>query len=168
MADSKFNTEQIQEKCLSTQAIALAGGSIIDNSDGSVSVYMPYGPIILTKKCCEALSPTYTFDENTQKCMWGEPINCATNNSYKITLNPINNDGAFFNIGDKETCTLNVEFDYLFKTSCKTLTNLLTNTNSISFVSSETKGKINQLENDIADQEVLCETISGQIITNTN
>jgi len=165
MADSKFNTVQIKQKCLSTKAITLAGGSIIDNSDGSVSVYMPYGPIILTKECCEKLSPNYTFDENTQKCMWGEPINCATNNSYKITLNPINNDGAFFNIGDKETCTLNVEFDYLFKTSCKTLTKLLTNTNSISFVSSETKGKINQLENDIADQEVLCETISGQIIT---
>jgi hypothetical protein len=165
MAKSKFNTEQIQQKCLSTKAITFGGGSIIDNSDGSVSVYMAYGPVILTKECCEKLSPNYSFDENTQKCMWAEPINCAINNTYKLTLNPINNDGAFFNVGDKETCTLNVEFDYLFKTSCKTLTNLLTNTNSVSFVSSETKGKINQLENDIADQEVLCETISGQIIT---
>ena len=166
MANSILSNQQIfTKKCLTKKEITFGNGQIINNSDGSVSVFMPTGPVILTKKCCEALSPTYTFDENTQKCMWGEPINCATNNSYKITLNPVNNDGAFFNVGDRETCSLNIEFDYLFKVSCKTLNNLLTNTNSVSFVSSETKGAINKLENDIADQEVLCETISGQITT---
>lgn len=151
--------------CLTSTQVQNLGGKVITNIDGSVSLYIPQNsvlsPVKLSKECCLKLNATYTFDENTQKCMWGTPPNCVTNDSYKLTLNPIGNDGAIFNVGNDETCSLNIEFDYLFKVSCAALTNMAGSPTS--FVSSEVRGQINQLQNQIADQTVLCETLSGQI-----
>jgi len=155
-------------RCLTVEQVRATNGSVIENTDGSVSLFQKSGdkliPVKLNKNCCETLSPNYVFDENTQKCMWGTPSNCEINNSYKLTLNPTGNDGAVFNVFDNETCSLNIEFDYLFKVSCKSLMNMLTNTNtSVSFLNSEVKFEINKLQNDIEEQTVLCETISTQI-----
>jgi len=152
-------------KCTTKQGIINAGGKVIQNLDGSVSAFVQgsgvggLSPLILNKACCLALDPTYVFDIDTQKCMWKTPVNCATNDSYSIT-----NDQAIFNGADNETCSLNIEFDYLFKISCKSLIDMLTYTGaSTSFVSSEIKEQIRTLENEISDQIVLCETISNQI-----
>lgn len=53
--------------CMSLTDIQKNNGSVVENKDGTVSVYMPSGPIFLTKDCCERLKPNsnYYFDLNT-------------------------------------------------------------------------------------------------------
>ena len=131
--------------CL-TRAQILTGykGQIINNIDGSLTVYLPnlqtgvQTPQLLTKPCCEALntidSPTY-FDIETQQCRY--KINDATSSAVNIVLNPKGGDGEWFTVAQDETCTLSIDFDYLFKFSCNDLKPLISNSNGI----------INMLEN---------------------
>jgi hypothetical protein len=96
-------------------------------------VYIPNttnGTLILsplTKTCCEALrTPKLTFDEATQKCYWSALQGGGT--PFNIVLNPKGNDGAIFLVEEDEQCTLNVEFDYLFRFSGDTLSELANGT----------------------------------------
>jgi len=114
-------------KCDTENQIINNGGTVIQNSDGTISVYVNDTNLglvqtFLTKVCCETLRSGLIFDEKTQKCYWSKQKKC--DNPFNIVLNPIGNDGAIFSVPPDETCTLSVEFDYLFKFSGSSLTEI--------------------------------------------
>ena len=143
--------------CL-TRAQILKGykGEIVNNSDGSLTVYLPnlttgvQTPTLLTKPCCEALNtvdnPTY-FDVNTQQCKY---VNNITSSAINIVLNPKGSDGEWFSVTPNETCTLSIDFDYLFKFTCDDLAPLVSTTN----------GVINMIENLSASMSIDTKTNS--------
>ncbi len=103
--------------------ILSSGGQIIENQDGSITVYELNNlnvlePVQIGSQCCTNLG--YIFDVEKQKCFWSL-INCDINNEYKIVLNPNGNDGTIFEQNFNETCSLNIKFDYLIKLKCETL-----------------------------------------------
>ena len=92
--------------CYSSRDISALGGIINENQDGSVSVYVPnnlgvQSPVILTKSCCLALNPTYTFDIIDQKCLCDKTSACDIQSVFKIILNPEGNDGTILNFGSR-------------------------------------------------------------------
>lgn len=119
-------------RCYTESEIISNGGAVVENNDGTISVYAPNSVtgtltlLPLTKPCCEALrTPALFFDKATQKCYWS---NVNTNVPLNVVLNPRGNDGAIFSVESDESCTLSVEFDYLFKFSGNTLTELANGT----------------------------------------
>lgn len=108
--------------CVSKQQIISAGGNVIENSDGTISVYTsPTQPYYLTKQCCEFLSSNYYFDIVNQTCRWATPVDCTKNNNINVILNPKGNDGTIFSLEDTDNCFLEIEFDYLLQFSCSDL-----------------------------------------------
>ena len=126
-------TTETYNKICDYDNIIANNGSVVENNDGTVSVFTTNGPMALNKICCETLKVGYSFNITTQKCMWtNETPTIAANktcslDSFKLTLNPNGNSGSIFYIDDSsEKCSLNIEFDYLFKISCESLTKTLT------------------------------------------
>ncbi len=121
--------------CYTSDAIYELGGAIIENSDGSVSVFVSNGmsdsliPYSLTKPCCEVLNSKYIFDIDKQKCLWSvipkTDLGCSLDDKFNIVLNPNGNDGTIFYVDSEQNCTLSVDFDYLFNIKCETLLNIL-------------------------------------------
>jgi len=170
MAVSKNTT------CLTTEEIIGNNGLVIENSDGTVSVYVQnvsqtaLEPVILTQACCVALRPSfpYIFDINTQTCRTTPIKPCSIEDVFKIVLNPNGNDGVIFTSNQDETCNLTVDFDFMFKVKCETLFDMLVGNPPFdntpdSFVSSTTLSQINDLTEAIDEQTVLCETISNNL-----
>lgn len=147
---------------------------IVENLDGTVSIFNPNvtsgqpKPVTLNQFCCLALKPTYTFDIDTQECLWTTKETCGIENTIKLVLNPSNNNGAIFDVSNfsGDTYSLEISFDYLFKTNCQILSDLVFNSTfgGDSFINSEIQSKINILTNQIEEQYVSCETINNQII----
>ena len=161
MSDSNYINEEI--KCLSVSDLNDVNGSVVENNDGTVSVYTPNGPYFLNKICCEKFDKTknYTFDIETQKCRW-KTTNCLLDN-LKITINPYGNDGNIFYVDNSnETCDLKISFDYLFKINCETLTSILNNSNQ-SPEQIAISNQILNIELQITEQQAICETISNNI-----
>lgn len=172
-------------ECLSELEIIENGGQIKENSDGSVSVFIPnlvgdktngyyeLAPYILNEYCCTRLKNGYVFDKETQKCLWADKPPCSIENTFKIVLNPIGNDGSIFELGETDNCFVKVDFDYLFKIKCETLASFLNKNNTQNSVSTQTQIKINQKNTEIENQKVLCESLQNEIdiittqITNT-
>lgn len=166
--DLEGRADVYTNNCISLTDIQENRGSIDENKDGTVSVYMPYGPIFLTKECCERLKPNnYYFDLNTQKCRWAPIIDTCGLDNIKVTLNPDGNDGTiFYTDSTDEICSLIIDFDYLFKVSCESLTNIINGSDkTIEQLNAEKKVRNIQLE--ITKKTADCETISKQI-TETN
>jgi hypothetical protein len=155
--------------CQDTNTIIANGGQVIENLDGTVSVFSLSSsntlyPVILTQQCCIALNPSYTFDINTQKCLWQPPTECSVDDVFKITLNPEGNSGSIFYVDENETCDLKIEFDYLIKVKCETLNNLLTDgLNGLQDVNPQLYQEIVNLQLQIEEQTVLCESITNQL-----
>jgi hypothetical protein len=161
MSDSNYINDEI--KCLSVSDLNDVNGSVVENNDGTVSVYTPNGPYFLNKICCENFDKTknYTFDIETQKCRW-KTTNCLLDN-LKITINPYGNDGNIFYVDNSnETCDLKISFDYLFKINCETLTSILNNSNQ-SPEQIAISNQILNIELQITEQQAICETISNNI-----
>ena len=101
------------------------------------------------------------WDAEKQFCRWKqEPETCVLD-SFKIVLNPVENDGAIFNVGDNDKdCSLEIDFDYLFKMDCQNLADILNPS-----ISSDPKltSEILNLQNKIAEVNVSCSQISSQI-----
>ena len=97
------------------------------NVDGTVWAVLEIDGVSSTSKlsaqCCE--DNLYTFDPKDAKCYWSS--SCDTGGSYKIILDPEGNSGALFQVDEnqKDICTLEVEFDYLLKLNCDSLTQSL-------------------------------------------
>ena len=104
--------------CNTRNDILNNGGKIINNSDGTISVYTQYAgkfiPFQLTKPCCENIGGI--FDLDAQECRWS-PQTCDNISSINIVLNSKGSDGSTFIVGPDETATLSVDFDYLFNFS---------------------------------------------------
>lgn len=103
---------------------------VVYNADGTISAYLTSPstgllvPYVLTKPCCERIGGK--FDIEKQKCYRGEITNgCDYSQPFNLILNPKGNDGAIFSNVVDETCTLTVEFDYLFKFDCYKLTDFI-------------------------------------------
>ena len=91
------------------------GFSIVEESDGTVSLYDPnLEPLTNheTRPCCELLG--YTFDCETQKCRWA----LDNDELFKVVLNPEGNSSVLFETEENETCSLEVSFDYIFQFDC--------------------------------------------------
>lgn len=177
MADRGFSFSQ---KCYDTATILKMGGEVVNNSDGSVSVYMLNNvgvltPVILTKTCCEALG-AYTFDVDSQKCMSsGKPASCSINDVFKVVLNPKGNAGAIFYAEPDEFCQLSVDFDYLFKVNCATLSSMISgkHVGGIKTVTAAAEALAPMAEiasfdsisiqNQISEQEKICASLSYQL-----
>lgn len=119
--------------CLTRDNIINNGGVVTENADGTVSVFVNNSGVLipnqLNKACCVLLKETYIFDTDKQICKWGSGTKITTlTEPVKITVNPINNDGALFLISSDESCALNVSFDYLFNISCENLYAILNDT----------------------------------------
>lgn len=158
---------------------------IIKNNDGSLSVFIlnennVKTPQEITKTCCDYYANVVTgeehfFDLDTRKCKWSTtavaPIaveTCSVDIPFKVILNPKGNDGnIFFSDGD-ETCSLVVDFDYLFKFDCTELRNLIlrhpATPEDKKFLASETD-KAKKAYN---DQLVVCAGLNTQLTQKQN
>jgi len=154
--------------CLNKDKINAAGGQLVYNQNGSISVFMPsngtLAPIILNQECCLALDPTFTWDPDTQTCMWSETQACDIESVFNITLNPNGNDGVIFQQEENKTCSLKVDFDFLLKIKCSTLNDIINNVqqNGVSFYDN-LFAQIAEVEALINTQTVNCENITLQI-----
>jgi hypothetical protein len=151
-----------------TRKILALNGSLVENQDGSVSIFVTNTqqnlvPIHLTSYCCEILG--YTFDEDAQKCLWAKKEECSIENTFNIELNPEGNDGTLFIVEENENCGLNVKFDYLFKVSCETLNNFLISSINSPYpeYDQQTLLQIIEIQSLIQQQEALCESINNTI-----
>jgi len=172
MADRGFSSSQ---KCYNTATILEMGGEVVSNSDGSVSVYMlnnvgVLAPVVLNKTCCEALG-AYIFDVDSQKCMSAaNPSTCSINDVFKVVLNPKGNAGALFYAEPDEFCQLSVDFDYLFKVKCETLSEMISGKHVGGVIAQinpgieliPTKDSLS-LAAQIKEQETLCASFSFQL-----
>jgi hypothetical protein len=146
------------------------GGTIVENPDGTVSVYIPSvnqgAALPLSKTCCQFINPNYTFDIENQVCRYKTNSVCSLDNAFKLVLNPKGNDGSVFYVEDGDNCTLNVEFDFLFKVKCETLSNILKGI-QIPMVAVPIKddfiGELSNLDIQIREQQAKCEEIANSL-----
>ena len=94
------------ERCIDKKSLIANGGQVIENTDGTVSIYQTTtsGDLVLqhlTKHCCECFDTSYSWEPNKQRCMWAE--GCDGNiNPFLVVLNPLGNDGVIFAVSDNE------------------------------------------------------------------
>jgi hypothetical protein len=156
--------------CLTTSEVSTNGGQVIENNDGSVSLYIPNNvgtlvPVALSKICCQTLNTNYLFDINTQKCYWSEAGSCDIDTIFKLVLNPKGNDGSIFYVDAGETCQLEVDFDYLFKVKCETINSIISGfrlQNPLTLTSAQ-QNQLIVLNTDLDTQEKLCLSIQNSI-----
>ena len=167
-----FNPSQITEECKKFWEKVFNTNGLVNNSDGTISVYMPNSnniqtPYLVTKSCCEVLAKikneNYFYDLDAQKCRWSQATNtsCGVDKPFKIVLNPKGNDGTIFYYEHDETCSLIVDFDYLFKFDCETLGGMMST--AAKPMDPAAAKEITSLQNQIADQKVICEEINSKL-----
>lgn len=158
--------------CQTRDEIINAQGMVVNNPDGTISVYtinpstQQLAPSQLTKACCDSLAiPGAYFDTNSQKCRWSTSNAgpCDFDLSFNVVLNPKGNDGAIFGVASEETCTLSVDFDYLFKFDCATLTDLVNGA-----VTSSCNSVVDVFESVAAAMSIGLVTITGNTTTLIN
>lgn len=100
------------------------------NEDGTVWAVLEVNGVSNTSKlsneCCTGYG--YTFDPMDAKCYWS--TTCNVGGLYKIILDPEGTSGALFQVDENQIddCILEVEFDYILKFNCDTMTQSLENT----------------------------------------
>ncbi len=117
---------------LTRQEILDANGAVINNPDGTISVYTrnpstnQLAPYVLTQISCTALGNAF-FDTDKQKCRWSTENAgiCNYNMPFNLVLNPKGNDGSIFIAEPNQRYTLGIEFDYMFKFEADTLTEFI-------------------------------------------
>jgi hypothetical protein len=157
----------IDNPCLTANQIIDGGGEIINQIDGSVSVWVntqdgiiPYNNVN-TKSCCEYLG--YIFDIENQKCMWDDSVVCDTC-EMKIVINPNGNDGDYFTVNGNSECSLDIALDYIFKFDCSVLESGETVNQSAIAIQTQ----IDDLTTLLNDKEIDCALLSGSCIQFTN
>lgn len=165
----KFNINSVVNDCNKYLSVILEQNNLIKNTDGTLSAYLNdvsgKTPYQIGKTCCGVLSDitgeSYFYDLDSQKCRW----RTSTDNNVdiepiKIVLNPKGNDGNIFSIDENETCSLEVNFEYLFKVNCETLAELLT---TEVVYDPKLYNDIRELQTEIDLQTVICEDLSSNI-----
>lgn len=136
--------------CLDRNSIISNGGDIIENADGTVSVFYLSGSTLvlqpMTKPCCEVLDSSYVFDIDNQVCRWN--AGCDNPNPFKVVLNPNGNDGVIFGVDNfnNESCTLDISFDFLLQLNCADIVTKLTDVSLNSGLDPQTLAQINALQ----------------------
>lgn len=134
--------------CLNKEDIIANGGEVIENENGTVSVYYGGGDVLintpLTKYCCELLDTSYTWDADKQQCKWG--VGCDNSSPFKVVLNPTGNDGVIFAVDQSQTCTLDISFDYLFQLNCDDIIAKIRESNSNNTLDEATLGLTHELQ----------------------
>ena len=155
------------KRCPTRDVIIKNGGQIVENSDGSVSVFnnnpkTGLYPVSLNLYCCKLLKDGYYFDINTQTCRWSEPKTCGFGEPINLIVNPKGNDGSLFyvDLSDNENCSLKISFDYLLKVKCEDLSSL--SNPSSNTLSQETLNQIHDVQLHIQEINVKIESISTQ------
>lgn len=158
--------------CQTRDEIINAQGKVINNPDGTISVYtinqttQQLAPQQLTKACCDSLGIAGAyFDTTTQNCRWttSNAGVCDYSSPFNVVLNPKGNDGTIFGVSPDETCTLSIDFDYLFKFNCDDLTKLVSGT-----LNSQCNSVIDVLESIGASMVIDVVTITGNTTALTN
>lgn len=166
---SVFNINSVISDCSKNWSTILSQNNLVKNTDGTISAYFDgtFGkkPYQISKTCCEVLRDTtgedYFYDLNSQKCRWKtNTTECVDIEPIKIVLNPKGNDGNIFSVDEGEICSLEVNFEYLFKINCETLSNLLSND---VVYDPKLDQDIRKLELDVELQTVMCEDLSSNI-----
>ena len=164
------------------------GFQVIENSDGTVSIFDQFQQPITaheTCKCCDVLSYNpesseeanndngteslgYFFDVETQKCRWTESK--FDSELFKVILNPQGNSSVLFNVEENETCCIDISFDYLFKFDCETIFDVV---NIEPCVGPGCGGPpdgqdsqpvtIESLTEELEAQQIICETLQNQL-----
>lgn len=121
---------QENNTCYSYSTIVGNGGLVVENPNGTVSVFLNQNsqliPFKLNKICCENLKSGYIYDSNAQICVWSTESNeSEINEPYKITINTNNNDGTLVEFDSKLDCRLDVSFDYLISYKCEALQEII-------------------------------------------
>lgn len=96
------------------------------NPNNTISAYLKdtLSPYPLKKPCCEKIGGF--FDIETQKCFKNSSlIACDYSQPINLVLNPVGNSFAIFSDVIDETCTLEIQFDYLFKFDCNELSQFI-------------------------------------------
>ena len=106
------------------------------------------------------------WDAENQSCRWKKQQkqdgSCVLD-TFKIVLNAVDNDGATFNVGTGEKdCTLDIDFNYLFKLDCQNLADILN-----SSISNDPKldAQILALNNAIEKEKVKCSQWGSELQT---
>lgn len=177
---SVFNINSVISNCSKYWDVILGQNNLVKNTDGTLSAYMNSvsgkKPYHISKTCCEVLRDTtgeaYYYDLDSQKCRWKTPtIDCVDIEPIKIVLNPKGNDGSIFKVDEDEICSLEVNFEYLFKINCNTLANTL---NTQTVYDPKLDEDIRNLQTDIELQTVMCSELASNIselstiLNNTN
>lgn len=163
---ANINLSEVINTCKSFWDTVFSQDGLVKNIDGTISVYIlnsnqVKSPYEVTKTCCETLNSItnegYFYDLDEQKCRWSlENLTSVNEKPFKIVLNPTGNDGSVFNVDENENTSLLVEFDYLLKFDCETLSNL---NSPITPINEDTLLEINELETKISEEQVKLETI---------
>lgn len=130
------------QDCLTKQELIDSGAQIVENNNGTISVFVISNgdeliPKFLNKSCCEFLnsnltgSTKYFFDKTDQSCRWASKDSCDILNNYKVIINPNGDDGVLFDLNTNENCYLDVKFKYLVKFDSKDLIKLIGPPNNI-------------------------------------
>jgi len=157
--------------CLSIDQINSSNWQIVENYDGTVSLFDVWltniSSIIETKPCCEKIG--YTFDLENQKCRWGEDKSLCDilgNDPFKLVLNPNNDGGVLFNVGPNETCFFDISFDYLFKFECEDILKVVEGVEGVKGQKNlENEEEIKNVSLEITNQEDNITILSQQIET---
>jgi hypothetical protein len=152
--------------CYTKTQITAANGTVVENADGSVTVFMPNNlgvrrPVVLGKVCCETLSPSYTFDVNTQTCRWSDASKCNFSSPINVNIFSNGEDGSLFLIDKGEKCDLKVSFDYIFKIKCESLYKILFPTTTANPVALK---QINDLNNQTSELSTKIESLENQVL----
>lgn len=159
----------LEYECTDKATIISSGGKVVENDNGTVSVFIDTGgknlhSLPMTKSCCEKLDPSYTFDVDKQKCRWSaDGQDCLDIAPFKLVLNPIENDGAIFVVDtdNNEDCTLNISFDYLMQFDCADILNKIIESNNQSIGQSGTNYLQSQYDDCVTQQNFY----EGQLFT---
>lgn len=171
---SEFNINSVINDCNSNLTVVLQQNNLVKNTDGTLSAYLNVVngkiPYQISKTCCGVLADItgedYTYDLDSQKCRWRAiSVTNVDIEPIKVTLNPKGNDGSIFSIGENEICSLEVNFEYLFKINCETLAELLSN--EIVY-DPKLYDDIRLLQSEIDLQTVICANLSSNIESLTN
>jgi hypothetical protein len=157
------------------------------NSDGSISVYLfnrdlgvktlyDFGQYCCVDKMAFIIgyvkeklglfsnidlnTTNFIWDNNNQSCRWKPIVDSCTFDTYKIALNPVFDDGALFNIEKNDSsCNLTIDFTYLFKFDCETLSKMLVTPDTDPKLLQEKKAK----EAELAKAKTECESITDTL-----
>lgn len=155
-------------KCFGSGTDNSLFNKVIYNLDGTVSginTYTMSSSIPITAECCKTLNLTY--DPIRSKCLWKAP--CTINDPFTILVSPKNDDGAYFIVDNNETCTCEVEFEYLFSWDCDKMIDLAAaNQTTLQQDILGTQTAISNLENAKGSISAATDTLQVEINTLTS